>query len=149
MEQPTESKKNIYLIDIRNVLIIFLILFCIWMFFNPFGTNRITELENDNKLKQDSIDILTRERDSIQKQRGVIDVDIVKLQVLAKNRKDTIEFYKRLSKSKDIEIRDLKENISVYDEMIRRTEEQIDRLMKNPIILPKNKIVEKTAEKIK
>lgn len=144
--EDTEVKK-IYLIDIRNVLIILLIGVCIWFFFNPMTNQKIEVLQEDNVNKQQKIDKLTKERDSLKNERINIDLEIEKLQKLSKLRHDTIQMYKRISSYKDSEIRDLKADVNLYNELLDRRKKEIDDLVKNPIILPKNKIVEKSSEK--
>lgn len=140
---------NFYKIDIRNILIVVLILVCIWLFFNPFNNNKIETLEKDNQNKQLQIDSIQRLRNVLKDERLKIDKELLYFKELSDARGDTIALFKKLAKLKDFEIKDLRGDIQLYNEMLKRKREEIDDLILRPIVLPKNIIVVKTKEKMK
>jgi len=134
--------------DFRNLVIGGLIIFCIWIYFNPFNSDKISNLEKDNKDKEDEINKIGRQRDTLLLKRIMIDNELKDLKKLSEFRSDTIEIYRKASKSKDYEIKELKKDLNFYNDMLSDHRKKIDYLEKNPIILPKNKIIEKISEKL-
>ena len=136
-------------LETKDYVIISLILFCIWIYFNPFNNDEISSLEKDNKNKQELIDKIELKRDSILSERVAINIEIKRLEKLSVVRLDSINIYKKLSNKKDNEIEELKEDLKSFSYILSRREKKIDELIKNPIVLPIDKLVEKTREKIK
>ena len=136
-------------LETKDIIIIALVIFCIWIYFNPFNNDKIKDLEKDNNDKQTKISKIEFTRDSLKSERVLIDGELKKLKELSNLRSDTINFYKKISTTKGHEIKTLRESLDTYEEMLEKREKQIDELIKNPIVLPKNKLVEKTSEKLK
>lgn len=136
-------------INFRDLIIIILIGVCVFLYFKPFDNNTIDTLNKDNEVKGESIQKIQHERDSLKKERKILDVRLEKLEDLATLRGDTINYYKRLSKLKDYEIKDLREDLKTYNQMLETKNLQIDELVRKPIILPKKLLVDKTKEKLK
>lgn len=136
-------------INFKNLIIIVLIGICIWFYFKPFDKTDINGLDKDNSVKSESIKKIQFERDSLIEERKKLDKKLEKFKELATLRGDTINFYKKLSKLKDFEIKDLKEDLKIYNQMLESRNREIDELIRKPIILPKNLLVEKTKEKLK
>jgi hypothetical protein len=136
-------------LETKDIIIIALVIFCIWIYFNPFNNDKIKDLEKDNNDKQTKISKIEFTRDSLKSERVLIDGELKKLKELSNLRSDTINFYKKISTTKGHEIKILRESLDTYEEMLEKREKQIDELIKNPIVLPKNKLVEKTSEKLK
>jgi hypothetical protein len=136
-------------INFKDLIIIVLIGICIWFYFKPFDKTDIDELDKDNSVKSESIKKIQFERDSLLEERKKLDKKLEKFEELAILRGDTINFYKKLSKLKDFEIKDLKEDLKIYNQMLESRNIEIDQLIRKPIILPKNLLVEKTKEKLK
>jgi len=134
--------------DFKNLIIGGLIIFCIWIYFNPFNSDKISSLEKDNRDKENEIKKIGWQRDTLLLKRIMIDNELKDLKKLSELRSDTIDIYKKVSKSKDYEIKELKKDLKFYNDMLSEQEKKIDELEKNPIILPKNKIIEKISEKL-
>jgi len=134
--------------DFRNLVIGGLIIFCIWIYFNPFNSDKISNLEKDNKDKENEIKKIGSQRDTLLLERIVIDNELKDLKKLSEFRSDTIEIYKKASKSKDYQIKELKKDLKFYSDILNEQEKKIDELERNPIVLPKNKIIEKISEKL-
>ena len=136
-------------VEWKDLLIILLLVVCIWFYFKPMQNENIKNLQNDTDDKDAQIKQIQRQRDSLVNERKLLDVELLRLRQLSYLRSDTINFYKKLSKSKETEIIDLREDLKFYNEMLARRKKEIDDLIDNPIILPKNKLVEKISEKLK
>ena len=136
-------------IEAKDYIILVFILFSLWIYFNPFNNDKIKKLEDDNNDKQTQIDKIRYSRDSLKLERIDLDKQLKEFKNLSKLRLDTINLYRRISSNKGQEIKFLKESLETFEDMLEKREKQIDELMKNPIILPKNKLVEKTSEKLK
>lgn len=140
------EKKPVF--DFKNFIIGGLIVFCIWIYFNPFNSDKISDLEKDNKNKEDEIQKIQSQRDTLRLRRIMLDNELNDLKKLSELRSDTIDLYKKISKSKDSEIKELKKEVKFYSNILTDQGKKIDELEKNPIILPKNKIIEKISEKL-
>jgi len=136
-------------IEAKDYIILGFILFSLWIYFNPFNNDKIKKLEDDNNDKQTQIDKIKKSRDSLKLERIELDKQLKEFKNLSKFRLDTINLYRKISLNKGQEIKFLKESLDTFEDMLEKREKQIDELMKNPIILPKNKLVEKTSEKLK
>lgn len=136
-------------IEAKDYIILGLILFSLWIYFNPFNNDKIKKLEDDNNDKQTQIDKIKNSRDSLKLERIELDKQLKEFKNLSKFRLDTINLYRKISSNKGQEIKFLKESLDTFEDMLEKREKQIEELMKNPIILPKNKLVEKTSEKLK
>jgi hypothetical protein len=64
-------------------------------------------------------------------------------------RADTIKNLKRISDRQRSEINDLMEGLQFYDDLIKKQSDKITQIEKNPIILPKDQILEKIKQKLK
>jgi hypothetical protein len=135
--------------DLKNIIIGALIIFCIWIYFNPFNNNKIEGLEKDISEKTEKIDKIGFQRDSLKVERLMLDKKLKELKDIDKLRSDTINKLIISSRKKDIEIRTLRNDLKFFSELLSEQEKKIDDLEKNPIVLPKNKLVEKTLEKLK
>ena len=142
-----ESKT--YNVDVRNVIIIALILFCVWLYFNPFNnSNKIDDLEKDNKNKTEQITKIQSQRDSLTLERKNLDTKIEILKKITESRKDSIKYLQSISIKKEIQIIGLKDDLKTWEEFLKERERKIEELERNPIILPKNQLADKTAEKL-
>lgn len=142
-----ESKT--YNVDVKNVIIIALILFCIWLYFNPFNSDKIDDLEKDNQVKTEQISKIQFQRDSLAVERKLLDGKIESLKNTSELRKDSIKSLQSFSLKKEIEIRVLRDDLRLWNSVLKEREKKIEELERNPIVLPKNQIVSKTAEKLK
>jgi hypothetical protein len=136
-------------INIRDLVIVILIGLCLWFYLRPLDLVDIEQVKKDNLEKKELIDKIEQERRTLSTERKILDSELERLRELASFRSDTINFYRRLSRIKDTEIKDLKENLKLYNQMLEKRNQQIDELLKKPIILPKNQLVDKTKEKLK
>jgi septal ring factor EnvC (AmiA/AmiB activator) len=136
-------------VEWKDLFIIVLLCVCIWIYFKPFDSKKIDNLQDDNSTKQQDISKIQKERDSLLVERKILDIELNRLRQLSYLRSDTINFYKKIAKSKDSEIINLREDLKLYNEMLARRKKEIDDLIDKPIVLPKSKLVEKTAEKLK
>lgn len=137
------------ILEWKDLLIILLIGICIFIYFKPIKKESVSVLQGDNSSKDEQIKQIQKQRDSLLNERKLLDFELNKLRQLSNFRSDTINFYKKLSKSKDVEIVNLREDLRIYNLMLSKRKDQIDNLISNPIILPKNKLIEKTLEKLK
>jgi chromosome segregation ATPase len=144
-----EENEKKPMFDFRNLVIGGLIIFCIWIYFNPFNGDKISGLEKDIFEKNKKIDKIEFERDSLKLERLVLDGQLKKLKEISKLRNDTINILLSSSRRKDGEIKTLRNSLKSFKDFLSDQEKKIDELEKNPIVLPKNKLLEKTAEKLK
>jgi septal ring factor EnvC (AmiA/AmiB activator) len=142
------SSKQI-VVEWKDLLIFLLLGVCVWFYFKPMQNDNIKNLQNDTDDKDIQIKQIQRQRDSLANERKLLDAELLRLRQLSYLRSDTINFYRKLSKSKETEIIDLREDLKLYNEMLARRKKEIDDLIENPIILPKDKLVEKMSEKLK
>lgn len=142
------SSKQI-VVEWKDLLIFLLLGVCVWFYFKPMQNDNIKNLQNDTDDKDIRIKQIQRQRDSLANERKLLDAELLRLRQLSYLRSDTINFYRKLSKSKQTEIIDLREDLKLYNEMLARRKKEIDDLIENPIILPKDKLVEKMSEKLK
>lgn len=146
--EDQENKKK-YLFELKDIIILLLVIAAVWIYFNPFSKTDVATLqkaidEKDLKIKQIEI-----ERDSLRKDRKKIDDKVKILESSYVLRADTIKNLKRISASQRSEINDLKEGLEFYDGLIKKQSDKITQLEKNPIILPKDQILEKIKQKLK
>jgi chromosome segregation ATPase len=143
-------KKNISEINIslRDILIMILLILCLWLYLNPLNKSNIDFLKEKNKDLDKQVQQIETERDSLKKQRIDTYKKIDSLTNVTNSRSDSIKKLKSLSYNQRLEIKEQNEKIKLFDEMLEESERQIEKLRKNPIILPKNKIIEKMKEKL-
>jgi peptidoglycan hydrolase CwlO-like protein len=141
------QEKNVQkiVLDIKDLIIIGLILFGIWMYFNPFNKSKVSELDDDNSKKDKQLQGIELVRDSLKKERQKFDLRLDSLRNVSKIRRDSINSLYRESLKKQNEIKDLREDLTQFNDMVERQSRKISELEKNPILVPKNKIVEKTS----
>jgi peptidoglycan hydrolase CwlO-like protein len=144
-----EKKTGISItIDLKDIVIVLLILFCIFLYFNPFKSSSIKDLEESIDLKDKEIKKIELERDSLKRERNKIDSKIDSVERIYQNRKDTIQNLKNISKSQKQQINELRSDIDMFNKMLQENEKKIISIKKNPIVLPKDKILKKITEKL-
>jgi|688.fasta_scaffold200897_3 hypothetical protein len=134
--------------SLKDIVLIGAVLFCIWLYFNPFNNSSIKSLEEANAEKDKKIAQIKTERDSLKNERLITDHKIDSLKKVQLLSEETISRLKSESKSKDLEIKDLREDLKGFDDMINENDKKINDLKKNPIKLPKGKLVEKLSQKL-
>ncbi len=147
MEKQDNSPKKIVL-EIKDLIIIILVMVLLWFHFNPMKNTKVSELDDDNKRKDKELNDIKIVRDSLKKEREKFDLKLDSLKKVTKIRRDSINFLAKESYRKLLEIKDLKEDLTFYNDMVARQSRKIAELEKNPIILPKNKLIEKSSESL-
>lgn len=143
----TKTNFNIT-INLKDLIIIGLIIFCIFLYFNPFKNSTIKELEESIKDKDNQIKKIELQRDSLKKVREKLDVKIDSIEKIYQFRKDTINNLKRLSQSQRIQINQLRGDVDMYNNMISENEKRIKDIKQNPILVRKDKLLKKITEKL-
>ena len=146
--EDQENKKK-YLFELKDLIILLLIIAAVWIYFNPFSKTDVTALEKSIEEKDTKLRKTEAERDSIRKEREKIDDKIKVSESIYVLRADTIKNLKRISAIQRSEINDLKEGLEFYHDFIKKQSDKITHLEKNPIILPKGQILEKITQKLK
>ena len=146
--EDQENKKK-YSFELKDFIILLLIIAAVWIYFNPFSKTDVTTLQKSIEEKDTKIRKIEAERDSIRKEREKIDNKIKVLVSSYVLRADTIKNLKRISDRQRSEINDLMEGLQFYDDLIKKQSDKITQIEKNPIILPKDQILEKIKQKLK
>lgn len=145
----SEKKTEINLtLNLKDILIILLLISCIFLCFNPFKSSSIKELEESIAAKDIEIKKIAHQRDSLKKEREFIDLKIDSVEKVYQSRKDTIQNLKDISKVQRQQISELRGNIEMFNKMLQENEKKINDLKKNPIVLPKDKVLKKITEKL-
>jgi len=134
-------------INFRDIIIIILVGVCLWLYFRP-QKNNLKEFDDDNFLKQKELNLIQKQRDSLLAERKLIDLELLKQKNLSIKRSDTISYYKKISKFKENEIILLSKELRTYQEFFDKRTKEIDYLIQNPIILPKEQLIQKISEKL-